>query len=358
MTASHEIENRLRQTAEELLRNKQVDLFLGYEKASLPFRTTPLFLTAAEEAERLVWNPFCTLNLAVYLPRLFKAPADARQARSAPPPPRVGIVLKGCDARSVVALVQERQVPRENLVLVGVACPGVVDAQKAEQALGEHEALGAGEDAHGGIRAVVEDGTEITLRREAVLADACLECRCPTPSICDLTLGGPVEAKETDAARRRTAEFESKPPDARWTHFHQMLSRCIRCNACRQACPMCYCKECLLDQTRPRFIGAGTDVSDVAIYHLVRALHTAGRCTECGACSRACPMRIDARLLARKLCLEAEDLYGYRAGQSADATPLMSAFAMDDSQDFLTEPSPLPAASSPGEEADQTRRAK
>jgi len=357
MTANHEIETGLRQTAERLLREKKVDLLLGYEKASLPFRTTPLFLTAAEEAERLVWNPFCTANLTVYLPRLFKAPADAREAKSAPPPPRVGVVLKGCDARSVVALIQERQVARENLVLVGIGCPGVADVQKAERALGGHEALGAGEDAQGNIRAVVEDGTEITLRREEILADACLECQSPMPSICDLVLGGPVEGNRTDAARRRTAEFESKPPDARWARFQEMLSRCIRCNACRQACPMCYCKECLLDQARPRLIGAGTDISDVAIYHLVRALHTAGRCTECGACARACPMRIDARLLARKLCLEAEDLYGYRAGQAADATPLLSAFAMDDPQDFLTEPSPS-AASSPAEEVEQARRAK
>jgi len=358
MTASHEIENRLRATAEKLLREKKVDLFLGYEKASLPFRTTPLLLTAAEEAGRLVWNSFCTVNLAVYLPRLFKAPADAREAKSATPPPKVGIVLKGCDARSVVALIQERQVPRENLVLVGIGCPGVVDAQKAEKTLGEHEALGAGEDAQGSIRAVVEDGTEITLYRQEVLADACLECRSPMPAICDLVLGGPVEAKETDAARRRAAEFESKPPDARWARFQEMISKCIRCNACRQACPMCYCKECLLDQTRPRLIGAGTDISDVTIYHLVRALHTAGRCTECGACVRACPMGIDTRLLTRKLSLEAEDLYGYRAGQSADAIPLLSAFAMDDPQDFLTEPSHLPAASSSAQEAEQARRAK
>jgi len=339
MTASHEIELRLRDTAEQLLREKKVGLFLGYEKATLPFRTTPLFLTTAEGAERLVWNPFCTANLAVYLPGLFKAPADARQAKSAPPPPTVGIVLKGCDVRSVVALIQERQVPRENLVLVGIACPGVVDRRKAERALGEHQALGAGEDARGNVHAVVDDGTEVTLRREQIVADACLECRAPTPSLHDVLLGTPVEAKETDAARRRMAEFESRPLDVRWARFQEMLAKCIRCNACRQACPMCSgCKTCLLDQTRPRWIGAGTDISDVGIYHLLRAFHLAGRCTECGACARACPMGLDVRLLARKMCQEVEDLYGYRPGEATDATPVLSAFSLDDPQDFVTEP--------------------
>jgi ferredoxin len=303
-------------------------------------------VTAPEEAGRLAWNPFCAANLAVYLPRLFKAPADAREAKAASPP-TVAVVVKGCDARSVVALIQEHQVPREKLVLIGVACPGMVDARKAENVLGDREALGAGEDAGGNIRAVVEDGTEVTLRREQVLADACLECRSPAPILYDVLLGTPglpaspdgrAEPREAGAARRRIAEFESKPPESRWARFRQMVSKCIRCNACRQACPMCYCRDCLLDQARPRWVGAGTDFSDVAIYHLLRAFHMAGRCTECGACARACPMGIDARLLARKLGQEVEDLYGYRPGEAIDATPPLSAFAMDDPQEFLTEP--------------------
>jgi len=338
MTASHEIEGRLRETAEELLRDNRVDLFLGYEKATLPFRTTPLVLTSPEEAERLVWNPFCAANLAVYLPRLFAPPADARKAKDAPPPPTVGIVVKGCDARSVVALIQERQVPRDKLVLVGVACPGIVDRRKAERALGGHEAREVAEDPEGNVRVVVEDGTEVLLSRHEITADACLECRSPTPAVHDALLGTPVQGKAPDVGRRRTADFEAKGLDARWTHLQQTLSTCIRCNACRQACPMCYCKDCLLDQTRPRWIGAGVDISDVTIYHLVRAFHMAGRCTECGACARACPRGIDTRLLVRKLSQEVEDLYGYRPGEAMDAIPPLSAFAMDDPQDFLTEP--------------------
>ncbi len=339
MTNSHEIETRLRETAESLLREKRVSLFIGYEKASLPFRTAPLFLTAPEETERLVWNPFCTMNLAVYLPKLFKAPADAREAKAAPRPPKVGLVVKGCDARSVIALIQERQVPRESLVLVGIACPGVVDRRKAERALDGHEALGAGEDARGNVHAVVDDGTEVTLRRETILADACLECRAPTPALRDVLLGDPVEGRQADAARRRTTDFESKPLDARWARLQDTFSACVRCNACRQACPLCAgCKTCLMDQTRPRWLGAGTDPSDVLAYHLLRAFHLAGRCTECGACARACPLGLDVRLLSRKMSQEVEDLYGYRPGEAPDATPVLSTFSLDDPQDFITEP--------------------
>jgi ferredoxin len=230
-------------------------------------------------------------------------------------------------------------------VLVGVGCRGIADRRKVQQALGEHEALGSGEDAMGNVRAVVEDGTEVALRRQEVLADACLQCRCPTPLIHDVLLGDPVDARPADAARRRMDDFESKPLDVRWARFQEMISRCIRCNACRAACPMCYCQECLLDQARPRWLGAGTDISDVAIYHLIRAFHLAGRCAECGACARACPMGLDTCLLARKMSLDVEDLYGYRPGESTDGTPPLSTFSMDDPQEFLTEPSPVTAAS-------------
>ena len=336
MTPSPEIEARLRETAEQLLREKKVDIFLGHGKASLPFRTTPLFATSPEDAERLVWNPFCAANLAVYLPRLFVRPANAKEAAKLEQP-TIGIVLKGCEARSVAVLIQEHQIPRDKLVLVGVACGGMVDRRKAGAALGDRDALDAEEDADGNIRAVVDGGQEVALSRDNILTVACTECRSPTPQVYDVLLGDGVEAQNPDLTRTHTAEFQSKDLGDRWAQFSEALVDCIRCNACRQACPMCYCRECLLDQTTPRWVGAGTEPSDVVIYHLVRAFHLAGRCTECGACTRACPMGIDTRLLIRKLNQDVEDLYGYTPGESIDATPPLSAFAMSDPEDFLTE---------------------
>ena len=336
MTPSHEIEARLRETAEQLLREKKVDIFLGHGEASLPFRTTPLFVTSPEDAERLVWNPFCGANLAVYLPRLFVRPANAKEAAELEQP-TIGIVVKGCEARSVAVLIQEHQIPRDKVVLVGVACGGMADRRKAAAALGDRDALEAEEDADGNVRATVNGGQEVALPRDDILAAACMECRSPTPGIHDVLLGDDVEAQNADLTRSRTAEFQSKELGDRWAHLTEALADCFRCNACRQACPMCYCRECLLDQTTPRWIGAGTETSDVVIYHLVRAFHLAGRCTECGACTRACPMGIDTRLLIRKLNQDVEDLYGYTPGESIDATPPLSAFAMSDPEDFLTE---------------------
>ena len=101
-----DLQQAIRDKARELLASGQVRLVLGYEAGSVPFRTAPAFIEAPVDVERLVWNPFCTNNLAVYVPTAAAAG-------------RVAVVAKGCDARSIVTLFQEHQVPRVN---AHVAC--------------------------------------------------------------------------------------------------------------------------------------------------------------------------------------------------------------------------------------------
>src|SRR5512136_3023123 len=107
----------IRETAARLLSEGKVALVLGYEAGSVPFRTAPAFVERPEDAARLVWGPFCTNNLAVYLPKLKGVG-------------RVAIVAKGCDARSTVTLIQEHQIPREQVVIIGVHCGGMVDVDR------------------------------------------------------------------------------------------------------------------------------------------------------------------------------------------------------------------------------------
>ncbi len=327
-----QVEARLRETIVGLLERGEVDLVIGYEAGSLPLRSRPVFIRDAAKAERLVWGPTCSNNLAVYLPRMFARPKNPRQEYE---PPTVGIVAKGCDARSVNGLIKEHQLPRDKVVIIGVPCAGMIDVRKAEEVLGGAPIIATQEEA--GMLKVETAAGEKVLTLAEILADGCTECANPSATEADVVIEGDARSA-ADEHFQRVAEFETMMPDERWRHFTEEISRCIRCYACRQVCPNCYCVTCFADQTKPRWIGAADELSDLMAFHIGRIFHQAGRCVECDACVRACPMDIDLRVFTQKLPKDVEALYGYVAGVSADGIPPLLTFTENDDERFISEP--------------------
>ena len=106
-----DVETKLKDAVKNLLSEGKVEVVVGYEVGSIPLRGRPCFVRTPEDADRLVWNRFCTNNLAVYLPRLFEKPPRAGDDYA---PPNVGIVAKGCDARSIVSRYSSPNRPDSN----------------------------------------------------------------------------------------------------------------------------------------------------------------------------------------------------------------------------------------------------
>ncbi len=123
-----ELETKLRETARQLLVDNKVDVIIGYAEGTLPLRTAPCFVDVPEQVDQLVWNVRCANTLATYL-----------QGRE----DKAGIVAKGCDARAIVTKIVEHQVERENVVILGMPCQGVIDLQRIQAQLGGREILGA-----------------------------------------------------------------------------------------------------------------------------------------------------------------------------------------------------------------------
>lgn len=267
-------ESALRGRCRALLTGKEVALVVGYRAGRRPDTSLPLFATSPEQADLLVLNKHCHHNLAAYLTGL--------RHRG-----RIAVVATGPTSRSIVNLLKENQLNRENLYIIGVADP-------------------------------VPEATS----------------RVRNPVICDEMVGDkakePVDEDHTDLA-----EFEKLGSAERWRILSQDLSNCIRCYACRQVCPNCYCPTCFVDASRPQWVGRTTDQSDTVIFHIMRALHMAGRCVECGACARACPMGIDLMRINRKVACIVRDRFGHASGMSlGDPLPL-TAFSPDDKQEFI-----------------------
>ena len=317
-----DLENTLRETAHQLLVENQVEVIIGFERGTLPLRTTPCFIRDPDQVGRLVWNMSCESNLAKYLHHVTG---------------KVGIVARGCDARAVVGEILERQIPRENVVIIGMPCQGVIDRRSIETRLGEREVSEA--RTVGGQLVLRGAGFEEAFELREVLNDGCAVCRHKNPPVYDVLVGGPVEDSEnTDADMDEcpaVQELESWTSDERWAYFSQEFGRCIRCYACRQACPCCYCPECFVEQTQPSWFAKSHDLSDIMAFHIVRAYHVAGRCLDCGACARACPMNIDLRTLGRKMEKDVRELYGYEAGMDPGAAPVLGTFRPDDPQEFI-----------------------
>jgi ferredoxin len=334
-TPSKDIQTDLIATVRGLFQRGEIDLVIGYENGSLPFGSRPAFVRGEAEAEALVWNRACGHNLTAYLPKLFREHARTKNAR----PMKVGIVLKGCDSRSLNVLIQEKQVARENVVALGIGCRGVVDTRKMASILHGAEIAEVADASDDDSLSVTDHaGRSHEVKVGEVLRDSCLQCRHRTPVVYDHLFGDAVEGEKTDTYYSAVSAVEELPSAERWQHFVSEMSKCIRCNACRQVCPNCYCTECFALQTRPAWVTPAAELSDIAMFHVGRLLHQAGRCTDCGACVAACPADIDLRSFGLKILKDVEAFFGVEAGLSAEVAPVMSSFREDDDQSFITEP--------------------
>lgn len=303
----------IQQEARRLLEAGQVDVIIGFTDGTLPLRAAPFIVRKAADVERLIWNSFCENNLARYL----------RGLRDK----RVAIVAKGCDSRSIVALLTEHQLEREKLYIIGVPCRGMVDRRIVARRV-PGEVLAAREE---GEEIVVEgEGFSVRMPRSEVLYRSCAACVHPNPVLYDVMLAEPIAVWAQDPYAY-VREMEEKSPAERAAYFVAEAQRCIRCYACRQACPMCYCEECFVDHTTPRWIESGATPAGLQGWQIGRAYHLTGRCVDCGACERACPMEIDLVYLNGKLNKDVRELYGFETGLVVGQLPPLAVFQPDES---------------------------
>ena len=295
----------------------ELDVVIGWTDSFDPLHATPHFMRSEADVDKLKVDALSVHNLATYLPSLKGK--------------KVGIVVKGCDSRSVVELLQENLIKREDVTIFGFGCTGVVDQVKIRRAVGDVGQVEACEVSDSEVKLTV-DGKEHKLPLADMLSDKCQTCRYPNAVLSDQFVGEEIKATASfEDGYKDLEEFEAKSTEEKFAFWLGEMDRCIRCYACRNACPMCVCRDHCVAQSRdPHWLSQEAHVRDKWMFQVIHAYHLTGRCTECGECQRACPVDIPILLFKKKFNKEIKEVFDYEAGLDPKATPPLQTFKIEE----------------------------
>lgn len=264
--------NELINKATSLLEAGTVKVVIGYGDGSAD-RTRAIFVTNAQECNKLMFDSRCVQNLAVYLTK--------KEIKELGKP---AIVAPIQVLRSIIQLASEKQIKEDDLVVLGITPEGK---------LMEFESFAAIE-------------TYISTNRIEI----------------------------DDKYLKIIEKIRSMPVSERFDYWVKELEPCFKCYACRSACPLCYCTRCTVENNRPQWIPVASHPLGNLEWHVMRAMHLAGRCTDCEACFNACPMGIPINLLTKSMLQDVSDSFG-SYGPSLDKENSLSSFNADDKESFI-----------------------
>ena len=304
---------KMLERAKVLLENGEVARVVGWKKGDFCFDPSPAVFESVEELEKdFVYNWFCGANLSKYLIQIAK-----KEGKTA-------VFLKPCDTYSFNQLVKVHRIKRENVYVIAVECLAKLDVEKIK-AQGVSSVVSVEvEDKKVSVTDLYGDVT--VLNKPDVVLSKCETCT-KTHQVQDeeIILH---ERPQRDVDRfAEVAKLEAMTEEERFAFWRNQLSKCIRCNACRNVCPACSCVKCVFDNPASGIAAkANDDKFEEQLFHVIRAFHVAGRCTDCGECSRVCPQNIPLHLLNRKFIKDIDGFYGeYQAGETSEGkTPLTS----------------------------------
>lgn len=306
-----ELSAKMIQRAKELLSEGKVQRVVGWKKGLFDDDITPGTFSSAEELDKeFIYDKNCAANLSKYLVKITReietkksttrmnntmAKQRDPNAAEAPIPSEVVLVfLKPNDSYSFTQLLKENRIARGDVYAIGIPCQDSLDG-----------------------------------------GSVCESCAGKKHVSCDELLG--VEETENAGESKRLEvldRFENMTADERSEFWKNEFSRCIRCNACRNVCPACTCEKCVFDNNKLYTSQKVAETNfEESLFHIIRAWHVAGRCTDCGECSRVCPQGIPLYLLNRKYIKDINEIYGeYQAGSDMETKPPMLTYTTGDAE--------------------------
>lgn len=315
------ISEKVLKRVKELMADGTVSKVVAWKRGEFFYDCTPYVFTTPESLSEMVYDSFCAANLSKYMiQNSIAAEGDTGKTL---------VLLKPCDTYSFNQLLTEHRIRRENVYILGVGCEGMADIERIKArglsgitAITEHDGMLSAETVYGNAEVPVAE----------VLVGKCETCKGKQHKIYDELISDNEDEGPAGDRFEVVRKLEAMTAAERFAFWQNELSKCIRCNACRNACPACSCRKCVFDNNASGIASkANTDSFEEKMFHIIRAFHVAGRCTDCGECSRVCPQGIPLHLFNRKYIKDINEFYGdYSAGETAGQRGPLINFTKDD----------------------------
>ena len=345
------------------LRSGMVDAVLAVKRGQDIYDAVPTLITDPEDMAETAGSLHCGTLL---LSKLLKNYLDGAENM------RIGITVKGCDAMGLYELAKRNQVNLDNVLMIGVNCGGSVSPVTARKMI--REKFGVDPDDvvkeeidKGQFIIQTKDGQHKGISMDELEDEGygrrpnCRRCKMKVPRQADLACGNwgvigdkagkatfvevcsdkgadllnravKAGAIATEPANPKGVEIRGKVENSmlklgdKWRKRYfeglgegkerlqkimEESSRCTKCYACIEHCPICYCVEC---STKKSYLVPPGVLPVPFMFHLIRYAHVADSCINCGQCEEDCPMEIPNSLYMHALQVEMEKMFGHTPG--------------------------------------------
>ncbi len=290
------LKEELQAAVAKLFDTEDIEYFVGYVEDY--GHTFPAILSKGGDLSLITFDRRSYNNLANVLPEF--------RGR------RVALVCKQCEVRTLNVLAAENQIERDNIIVIGVPCPAMVDPRK-----------------------LPEDGADLAGLDDSYRQEKCRRCPERNTPFADIFVGERVDTPTPATGWPALEEVLSRSLEDRLAWWREQMTLCIRCYACRLACPLCYCRQCFVEDNKPQWLDKSVAAENNLHYHIVRAVHLAGRCIECQECSRVCPVGIPVDLFNQTLSRDFAERFGFVAGETPETKPALIDYEREDAEDFI-----------------------
>ncbi len=323
----------------QLLQKKKVDAVLVPKRYPNGRNVSQVLITDPSKLEGIdPLAPVQMVNAANIVKELAKDPVDKK----------IAVVLRPCEVRATIELIKLKQLLDNNLFLIGYDCPGVYNVKEymiivEKEKDKEKFTLKHMEDFLCGDKKEIRescryctyftgDSADINI---AWIGSDSLEILIEVNSDKGKSLFNDLKSEEIGDSAARKEEIEKIATERKQRQkneiegFLDLIQPCIRCYNCREVCPLCYCKECLLEPEKmgyssERYLNRAAKKEqikmpvDTVLYHLTKINHMGYSCVSCGLCEQACPMDIPLSSIYNVFCRKIQALFDYVPGRSRD----------------------------------------